>query len=172
MSKHRYDNNINELKKYFDSVLDWVTSVFVDVDSTMKVIEWGELYEKYHKNSYNLIEVSKQLRELLGDSYVKDKKGIYEYILGGCLDKKMLNVRIFDEKVKKSVYIKQTEYAKQNGISNCPLCSIGNDIDKVKIWSEKDMEADHITAWSKGGEISIENCQMLCKTHNSAKGNR
>jgi large subunit ribosomal protein L9 len=26
--------------------------------------------------------------------------------------------------------------------------------------------------WSKGGETSPENCQMLCKSHNRAKGNR
>lgn len=32
--------------------------------------------------------------------------------------------------------------------------------------------ADHVTAWSKGGETSLENCQMLCRTHNRAKGNR
>ncbi|MBQ2050714.1 MAG: HNH endonuclease, partial [Paludibacteraceae bacterium] len=30
----------------------------------------------------------------------------------------------------------------------------------------------HVTAWSNGGATSIENCQMLCKTHNRAKGNR
>ncbi|MEG2493153.1 MAG: HNH endonuclease, partial [Rikenellaceae bacterium] len=27
-------------------------------------------------------------------------------------------------------------------------------------------------AWSKGGITSIENCEMLCKTHNRSKGNR
>ena len=32
--------------------------------------------------------------------------------------------------------------------------------------------ADHVTAWSKGGATDISNCQMLCKTHNRAKGNR
>ena len=30
----------------------------------------------------------------------------------------------------------------------------------------------NVTAWSKGCETPIENCQMLCKTHNRAKGNR
>ena len=33
-------------------------------------------------------------------------------------------------------------------------------------------DADHVTAWSKGGTTDIGNCQMLCKTHNRAKGNR
>jgi len=31
---------------------------------------------------------------------------------------------------------------------------------------------DHVAAWSKGGATSIENFQILCKTHNRAKGNR
>lgn len=172
MSKHRYDDNINELKTYFNTILDWVTTIFIDLDNSMKGINWGELYEKYHKNSYNPEEISKIFIELLGDFYVKDKKGIFEYILGGCIDKKLLNIRVFDEKIKKSVYTKQTKIAKEKGESNCPLCCIGNEIDKVKIWAEKDMDADHIAAWSKGGETSIENCQMLCKTHNRAKGNR
>ena len=30
----------------------------------------------------------------------------------------------------------------------------------------------HVTAWIKDGATDIANCQMLCKTHNRAKGNR
>lgn len=37
---------------------------------------------------------------------------------------------------------------------------------------EKEINAYHVAAWSKGGTTSINNCQMLCKTHNRAKGNR
>jgi len=35
MSSHRFDKNITELKKYFSRVIDWVSSVFVDVESEM-----------------------------------------------------------------------------------------------------------------------------------------
>ena len=35
-----------------------------------------------------------------------------------------------------------------------------------------DMEADHVSAWIKGGATSAKNCEVLCKTHNRAKGNR
>ena len=66
----------------------------------------------------------------------------------------------------------QTTDAKKKGISNCPHCAIGHDVNKDKIWSLADMDADHVVAWSKGGATSIKNCQMLCKTHNRAKGNR
>lgn len=85
---------------------------------------------------------------------------------------KLLDVRVFDEATKKSVYKTQTTKAKENGESNCPLCALGNDNNRTKIWELKDMDADHVTAWSKGGATDISNCQMLCKTHNRAKGNR
>jgi hypothetical protein len=29
-----------------------------------------------------------------------------------------------------------------------------------------------VAAWSKGGATDISNCEMLCVTHNRAKGNR
>lgn len=47
MSLHRNDDNINELKTYFNYVIDWASSVFVNVEKEMRGIEWGELYEKY-----------------------------------------------------------------------------------------------------------------------------
>ena len=69
-------------------------------------------------------------------------------------------------------YEKQTKEAKEKGVSNCPLCAIGHDSNKTRIYKQNEMEADHVTAWSKGGASDISNCQMLCKTHNRAKGNR
>lgn len=33
------------------------------------------------------------------------------------------------------------------------------------------MEVDHVTAWSKGRNTDLSNCEMLCKTHDRAKGN-
>jgi 5-methylcytosine-specific restriction endonuclease McrA len=70
------------------------------------------------------------------------------------------------------VYAKQTEAAQAKGESNCPLCVLGHDANREKVWKLDEMDADHVAAWSKGGETSIENCQMLCRTHNRAKGNR
>ena len=172
MSRHRYDKNITELKKYFNNVIDWVSTVFVDVESDMRGLEWGRLYEEYHHKSYNPAKVSKEVQKLYGDSYVKNRRGIYEYILGGSTDTKLLDVRVFDEATKKSVYATQTKKAEAKGESNCPLCAVGHDANKSKIWKLNEMDADHVTAWSKGGATDIKNCQMLCKTHNRAKGNR
>ena len=112
------------------------------------------------------------VRELYEDSYVTAKKGIYEYLLGDRTNPELLNVRVFDEATKKSVYSAQTAIATRNGVSNCPLCRIGHESNQTKIWKFNEMDADHITAWSNGGETALRNCQMLCRTHNRAKGNR
>ncbi len=172
MSRHRFDTNIAELKNYFISVIDWVSTVFTDVESEMKGLEWGRLYETYRKQPYNSKTVSDELKNLYADSYVKNRRGIFEYILGGSTDTKLLEVRVFDEATKKSVYAKQKVEAEKKGISNCPLCAIGNNANKNKIWALTEMDADHVSAWSKGGATDIKNCEMLCKTHNRAKGNK
>ena len=135
-------------------------------------LEWGRLYEEYHKKAYDPKKVSAEVQKLYGDPYVKNRRGIFEYILGGSVDTKLLDVRVFDDATKKSVYALQTKQAEANSESNCPLCAVGHDAGKTKIWKLAEMDADHVTAWSKGGATDAKNCQMLCKTHNRAKGNR
>ncbi|MFA6128798.1 MAG: DUF262 domain-containing protein [Bacteroidales bacterium] len=172
MSRHRFDMNITELKTYFNSVIEWVSSVFKDVESEMRGLEWGQLYENYHKKAYDPAKVSEEVQKLIGDPYVKNRKGIFEYILGGSVDTKLLDIRVFDEAIKKSVYTTQTANAETKGESNCPLCALGHDVNKSKIWKLAEMDADHVAAWSRGGATESRNCQILCRTHNRAKGNR
>ena len=62
--------------------------------------------------------------------------------------------------------------AEAKGVSNCPLCAVGHAANARRIWKFSEMDADHVTAWSKGGATDLSNCQMLCRTHNRAKGNR
>ena len=50
MSAHRKDNNITELKTYFETVIDWASGVFDGIEDEMCGLEWGRLYEMYHKN--------------------------------------------------------------------------------------------------------------------------
>lgn len=172
MSKHRYDDNITELKTYFTTVIDRISGVFSDVESEMKWLERWRLYETYHKKSYDPKKVSEKVYELYADPYVKSRKWVFEYILGDCVDSKLLDVRVFDEATKKSVYAQQTKEANEKWVSNCPLCAVWHESNNKKIWSIWEMDADHVSAWSKGGATDIKNCQMLCKSHNRAKGNR
>jgi 5-methylcytosine-specific restriction endonuclease McrA len=172
MSNHRQDNNINELTLYFNSVIEWVSAVFTDIESEMRGLDWGGLYQTYYLKSFDPSKVSKLVQKYYADPYVKNRRGVFEFILGGCVDMKLLEVRVFDEATKKSVYTLQTKDSKDKGVSNCPLCVLGADSNKTKIWNFSEMDADHVTAWSKGGSTIMKNCQMLCKTHNRSKGNR
>jgi len=172
MAKHRYDTNIDELKNHFDTVIDWVDSVFEYTGSEVCGLEWGRLYRQYHTNAYSKDDVTKRVDELLADTQVTNKRGIFEYILGGEKDTTLLNVRVFDEKTKKSVYDKQTKAAIAKGVSNCRYCVEGHANNSKRIYRLNEMDADHVTAWSKGGATDASNCEMLCKTHNRMKGNR
>ena len=140
MSCHRYDTNINEIKAYFNSVIDWISTTFIDVESEMRGLAWGRLYETYHHQPYNPQEVSDKVRQLYGDLQIKNRKGVFEYILGGMQDTKLLEVRVFDEKTKKEVYLHQTEEAKTLGISNCPHCAMGHEANRTRIWKLNEMD--------------------------------
>lgn len=172
MAIHRQDDNINELKNYFTTVIDWASNTFMTVEKEMQGLEWGRLYETYGKIAYDPAKLHEKVTALYADPYVKNRKGIFEYVLGGETDKTLLDIRIFDEATKRATYKTQTEEAKQAGISNCPLCAVGDNANKTKLWELKEMEADHVSPWSKGGATSKENCEMLCKSHNRSKGNK
>ena len=64
MSAHRRDDNINEIKTYFNTVLDWVDSIFDDVYDEMQGLNWGELYERFHHQAYNHSELSAKVSEM------------------------------------------------------------------------------------------------------------
>ena len=91
---------------------------------------------------------------LMMDDEVQNKKGIYQYLLDG--KDKHLNLRAFDDTVKRTVY------ERQNGV--CLKCK--------KHFAIEEMEADHITPWSQGGKTTIENCQMLCRECNRRKSSK
>jgi len=175
MKDHRYDTNIDELKTYFEDVIEWASRTFTGTTPDMQGREWGRLYETYHKQPYDPKEVWQRVEALYEEAandIVHDTKGIFEYILGGERNTRLLDIRLFDKRTIKAVYARQTAEARAKGISNCPLCAVGHEANARKIWQLKDMDADHVSAWSRGGATTIDNCQMLCKTHNRAKGNR
>ena len=173
MAKHRQDEEITELKTYFASVIDWVGSIFTSSpDKEMRGLEWGRLYEEYHGTPYNAEDMTRKAHQLHNDPAVHSLKGIYEYLLSKETLLQLLDVRLFDDKTKSQAYTSQTDKAQSEGISNCPLCAVGDNANKTRIWKLKEMDADHVSAWSKGGATDLDNCEMLCVTHNRAKGNR
>lgn len=173
LAAHRHDDHITELKNYFTTVIDWAGAVFIrPPDKAMRGLEWGRLYEQFHNRAYNPAAVDARVEELLNDPAVHAPKGIYEFILDGEQKPQLLDVRLFDEKMKRLAYGTQTTAAHTAGESNCPLCALGNDSNKTRIYKPKEMDADHVTPWSNGGATELSNLTMLCVTHNRAKGNR
>lgn len=175
MSKHRHDTDVAELKTYFNAVLDWAEARFPiePVPKEMRGLDWQRFYAEWGSDAYDSDATIERVEALYADPVVRVKKNIFEYILGGEEATQLLDVRFFEDSVKKAVYAQQTEDATANGTSNCPDCAAATKgANKTKIYAYKEMEADHVTAWSNGGESTAANCEMLCVRHNRAKGNK
>ncbi|MBY4893050.1 DUF262 domain-containing protein [Rhodobacteraceae bacterium N5(2021)] len=173
LADNRHNSSTTEIEAYFTSVIDWIGSVFSgSPEKEMRGLEWGKMYEQYKHTAYDVSKVSARLIELRDDPAVHNARGIYEFLLGGEMQTELLSVRLFDEKTKRQAYQQQTIDAKNKGKSNCPLCAVGHSANATRIWAKSEMDADHVSAWSKGGSTDLSNCEMLCVTHNRAKGNR
>ncbi len=153
MSAHQHDPNANELWLYYRSVIEWARNTFTVYRSEMKGVNWGWLYDNYHAQLLDTAALERETQRLMIDDDVTSKKGIYPFLL--TQDEKNLSLRAFTESQKRSAY------ERQQGL--CPRC--GRD----RHYTIEEMEADHITPWSRGGRTLPENCQLLCKRHNREK---
>lgn len=152
MAQRQHDTNCNELWLYFQTVINWVKVTFPTYrKKQMQGLDWGIYYNKYGTGKYDPKALEKQIAALLDDEDVSNQKGIYEYLLDG--NERHLNIRAFSPKMAR------TAYERQKGI--CPKCK--------KHFTIEEMQADHITPWSKGGKTVPENCQMLCADCNRRK---
>jgi hypothetical protein len=154
MSKHQNDTNADYEWQYFQMVIAWVKMLFPNKRKEMKGLDWGFFYNLYKDNQYSATELESEIKRLMMDDDVTNKRGIYEYVLSK--DERKLNIRAFTDKMKRETY------ERQNGI--CPICGLHFEIEE--------MEGDHITPWSEGGPTIAENCQMLCKYCNRRKSNK
>jgi len=171
MRDHQHDQNAVELWTHFQGVIAWIEKTFTQKRAKMKSVKWGPLYAKHHDTDYDPVKLEERVSALMGDVTVENKAGIYEYLLAGEQDTKLLTVRIFSEKTKLAAYEQQTKEAKAAGVSNCPMCAGGHQSKATVIYEFAEMDADHVEAWSKGGSSDLANCQMLCIHHNRSKGN-
>ena len=172
MRDHQHDTDANELWLYFKGVIDWVETTFPKKRSQMKSVKWGPLHNKYKNVSLDPVKLEQRVAALMADVDVKSKRGTYEFLLGDETDTKLLEVRVFDERTKLAAYGQQTKEAETAGTSNCPTCAGGGNANATRIYELFEMDADHVTAWSKGGASDLANCEVLCVPHNRSKGNR
>lgn len=154
MARNQHEPNANELWLYFQSVINWVKTIFPKYRREMKGIEWGFLYNEYKDEKFDSKKIEEEITELMIDEDVQSKKGIYYYIL--TRKEKYLNIRSFSPKQKREAY------ERQKGV--CVVCQETFDLNE--------MEADHITPWHLGGKTISENCQMLCKEDNRRKSGK
>jgi len=154
MSRNQHEPNAFELWSYFQNVITWTSTVFPNYRKEMKWVSWGSLYNKLKDKKFDAKELENQIKTLMQDEDVTKKSGIYEYVLNH--NERALSIRAFTDKQKREAY------ERQGGM--CPAC--GNH------FTIEEMEADHITPWSKGGKTTAENCQMLCKNCNRTKSGK
>lgn len=152
MKAHRAEPDANELWSYFEAVFRWVRDMFGrDVNKFMKGVPWGLLYNDHKDDNLDPAELQRRVADLMADEEVERKAGIYTYLLSG--EEKHLSPRQFDE------HVAMSKYQQQGG--KCAMCGEAKDF--------KDMHADHIKPWSKGGKTVPDNCQMLCIPCNEKK---
>lgn len=154
MAKHQQDPTAVALWNYFQNVISWIEATFPNKRTIMKGVQWGPLYNKYGENAYNPEELEKEIKRLILDDDVSNKKGIYPYLFSG--DEKYLSIRAFTPAQKIAAY------ERQGGI--CPICG--------EHFELEEMEADHIIPWCEGGKTNEDNCQMLCRSCNRHKSSK
>lgn len=153
MSQHQHDASAVQLWNYFRSVIDWIQAVFPKYRKEMKGLEWGIFYNEHsERTDLDPKALELEVQRLYGDPDVSSKKGVYEYLLTGNVNK--LSIRGFDDRDKQVAYEKQEH--------KCAVCG--------KEFEYKAMHGDHIIPWSKGGHTTPDNLQMLCRDCNLRKG--
>ncbi len=156
MAKHQLDENSDTEWQYFQSVINWVQTLFPKEHyrKEMKGLAWGELYNRFKDKPFSSTKLEEEVARLMMDDDVTNKKGVYDYVLSGNENK--LSIRAFTPQMKR------TAYERQQGV--CVKCGKHFDLEQ--------MQGDHIVPWSKGGRTVADNCQMLCQPCNATKGDK
>lgn len=154
MAKNQHKPNANELWLYFQSVINWVKTIFPKYYKEMKGVEFGSLYNQFKDKEFDSKEIGKEVANLMQDDEIQKKSGIFSYVL--TRDERYLNLRAFTDNQKREAY------ERQKGI--CPVCKEHFEIEE--------MEGDHTDPWHSGGKTTAENCQMLCKEDNRRKSGK
>ena len=150
MSKNQNNSKASDLWSYFNKVIKWVKTIFIEYRNEMKGVDFGFLYNKFKNKKLNPNTLEKRIAKLMDDEEIQKRSGIYFYVLDG--EKKHLNLRAFPEKIKQLVYERQK--------GQCQRCK--------KKFDYNQMEGDHKKQWADGGKTILENCLMLCRNCHKA----
>lgn len=152
MARNQHTPAANELWLYFQNVINWAKVTFpTSRPSLTKRVPWGPLYNEFKDAKHDPAALEAEIEMLILDDDVTSQRGIYSYVL--TRNEKHLSLRAFSDAER------LTAYTRQKGI--CPMCK--------QHFELSEMEADHITPWSKGGKTVADNCKMLCKEDNRRK---
>lgn len=111
MSEHQHDSTAAPLWMYFQTVINWVNTIFPKWRKEMKGLDWGKLYHEHKNDVLDPAALETKITALMADKEVTKNSGIYEYLLTG--KEKYLSLRQFDEEDAR------TAYEQQQGI--CPI---------------------------------------------------
>lgn len=151
MARHQHDSDASKEWKYFQDVISWVQATFPTYRREMKSVRWGTLYNSFSDAIQETLKLEARVAQLMEDEAVSNKSGIFDYVLTG--NERSLNIRAFSRKQKREAFERQG--------GRCAKCG--------EEFALTDMEADHITPWSRGGPTTAANCQLLCKDDNRRK---
>ncbi len=154
MAMHQHDSHATKLWEYFQSVINWMENIFRVYRREMQGLDWGAFYNRFKDANLDPNKLELEIKALMEDDEVTNKKGIYAYVL--TREEKYLSLRAFSDANKRTLF------ERQEGI--CNGCK--------KEFRLDEMEADHIIPWSKGGKTELNNGQMLCRQCNRSKGNK
>ena len=155
MAIHQHNQNAMAIWREFRDIIEWVKDIFPVLRKEMKGLDWGHFYIKNKdRTDLNAKKLEEEIQRLMADEDVTRKSGVYEYLLTG--EERCLSIRAFTDRDRRAAYERQKH--------KCAMCG--------KTFDIKDMHADHIKPWSKGGTTTAENCQMLCRDCNLKKSDK
>ncbi|WP_051423031.1 HNH endonuclease [Arthrobacter sp. MA-N2] len=70
----------------------------------------------------------------------------------------------------KKLRAKALRLAQAQGLTHCPHCRVLLDYQRGRL--PNSAEPDHIVPYARGGQDTIENLSVICRTCNISKGNR
>ena len=149
------EKNANALLQYFKEVMEWFGGVFAEYHSSMKGLDIGFLYNKYHKQKIDKKAIHRKFDTLIGNvenaSYTDN--GIFKYLFSNRHED--LYKREFTKKMKSIKWIEQGK--------KCNSCQ--------KELKEKDIIGHHKKPFNKNGPTTVENLEILCKECHKEKHN-